>query len=358
MTALIITVTAVIATSAMCSLFEAVLYSVPASHVESLAEAKRSSGRLLKELRSNVDRPITAILSLNTISNTAGAYLAGALAEAALEDWGAFAFPFAFTLSILFFSEILPKTAGVVYSRPLSSLVAPPLKGMVWLFTPLLYLSQQVTRAIAGGRQAEEVSGEEIAVMARLGTRTGVIDEDHGRVIENILSLESKIVSQVMTPRTVLFTLAAGLTVEDAHLEEGVKTYGRIPVWTETRENIIGIVHRQDVLAAVARDELEVTLEDLVQPVHFVLDKTNLSRVLALFLERGEHLFVALDEFGGLAGVVTLEDVMEEILGKEIVDEFDQVPDLRQLAELRRKQVLQGQNPPSEATEGQMGDRQ
>ncbi len=351
MTALVITVAAVITISAMCSLFEAVLYSVPASHVESLAESGRSSGRLLKQLRSNVDRPITAILSLNTISNTAGAALAGALATGVFGAEWFVGFSAAFTLSILMLSEILPKTAGVVYSRPLAGLVARPLQALVWLFMPLVRLSRLATRAIAGARETDQVSGEEIAVMARLGTRTGVIHEDQARVIENILSLESKTVSQVMTPRTVLFTLAAERTVDEIYREAGVLTYSRIPVWADSKENILGIAHQRDILASVARDELEVKLEQLVKPVRFVLDKTNLSRVLALFLERGEHLFVALDEFGGLAGVVTLEDVMEEILGKEIVDEYDQVTDLRQLAELRRQQVLQGQSPQTAASD-------
>ncbi len=342
MTALVVTVTAVVTVSALCSLFEAVLYSVPASHVESLVEDRRASGRLLKQLRSNVDRPITAILSLNTISNTAGAAAAGALATGVFgADWFV-AFSAVFTLSILMFSEILPKTAGVVYSRPLATVVARPLAVLVWLFGPLIALARLATQAIAGARDSDQVSGEEIAVMARLGTRTGVIHEDQGMVIENILSLESKTVSRVMTPRTVLFTLAAERTVEETYRDEGVLTYSRIPVYADSRENVVGIAHRRDILAAVARGRLDRKLEELVKPVHFVLEKTNLSRVLELFLERGEHLFVALDEFGGLAGVITLEDVMEEILGKEIVDEFDQVTDLRQLAKARREQVLKG----------------
>ncbi len=345
MFALTITVGAVIIISALCSLFEAVLYSVPASHVETLAEENRASGRLLKALRSNVDRPITAILSLNTISNTAGAALAGALATVVFGKEWFVAFSMFFTLAILMFSEIVPKTAGVIYSRPLSGLVARPLAALVWLFTPVLYLSRLVTRAITGARKSDQISGEEIAVMARLGTRAGVIPADQGRVIENILCLESKIVSQVMTPRTVLFTLAAERTVEEIYRQDGVQTYSRIPVRVESNENIVGIAHSRDILAAVARDQIDITLEQLLKPVHFVLEKTNLSRVLALFLERGEHLFVALDEFGGLAGVVTLEDIMEEILGREIVDEFDKVTDLRKLARVRRLQVLRASAP-------------
>ncbi len=347
MLALTITVATVITISALCSLFEAVLYSVPTSHIEALAEEDRASGRLLKQLRSNVDQPITAILSLNTISNTAGAALAGALAKDALSQSRFVAFSIFFTLAILFFSEILPKTAGVVYSRQLSTMVARPLRTMVWLLMPLLRLSRLATRAIAGRREPDQISGEEIAVMARLGTRTGVIHADHGAVIENILSLESKIVSEVMTPRTVLFTLAAERKVEEVYRQDGVLTYSRIPVYAESNENVVGIAHGRDILASVARDQLDMTLEELINPVHFVLEKTNLNRVLALFLERGEQLFVALDEFGGLAGVVTLEDVMEEILGKEIVDEFDQVTDLRELARIRRQQVLKSPEVPS-----------
>lgn len=341
MLALTLTVAIVIGVSALCSLVEAVLYSVPDSHVESMAEAGRPAGRALRRLRRHVDRPITAILSLNTISNTAGAALAGALATRALgSDWFV-GFSIFFTLSILIFSEILPKTAGVVYSRPLSGLVARPLQALVWVLTPLIQLSRLLTRAVAGSRQADRVSGEEIAVMARLGMRTGGIGEDQGQVIENILSLESKIVSEIMTPRTVLFTLSADLTVADAHGMADLSTYSRIPVWAESRENIVGLVRRRDVLTAVAEGRLDVRLESLVQPVHFVLEKTHLGRVLKSFLERHEQMFVALDEFGGLAGVVTLEDVMEEILGHEIVDEFDQVTDLRALAKARRAEVLE-----------------
>ena len=342
MFALTFTVAAVILVSALCSLFEAVLYSVPRSHIESLAEEKRAAGRLLQKLRANVDQPITAILSLNTISNTGGAALAGALATGIFGSRWFGIFSVVFTLSILLFSEVLPKTAGVIYSRPLSALMARPLTALVWIFKPLLYLSGLMTRAITGSRQVDEISGDDIAVMARLGTRAGVIEEDHGQVIENILSLTSRLVSEVMTPRTVLFTLDAESTVGQVYRMRDVLTYSRIPVYTEAREQIVGIALRRDILASVAGDRLDVKLEALLQPVHFVLEKTNLSRVLKLFLERREHLFVALDEYGGLAGVVTLEDVLEEILGQEIVDEFDRFTDLRELAKARRDEVLKG----------------
>jgi len=347
MSALILTVLGVILISALCSLFEAVLYSVSHSEIEALAEAQRPAGQMLRELRANVDRPITAILSLNTISNTAGATLAGALATQVFGDEWFLAFSIAFTFSILLFSEVLPKTAGVVYNRPLAPILARPLKALVWLLTPLLYLSGLITRAVAGSRPEAEISGEEIAVLARLGSRKGVIHKDHGVVIENILSLESKTASQVMTPRTVLFSLSVDLTVDEAHRMEGALTHSRIPIYDGSSENIVGIVLRHDILAAVARKELDCKLESLVRPVHFVLDKTNLSRVFKMLLDRSDHMFVALDEFGGLAGVVTFEDVLEEVLGKEIVDELDQVTDMRELARIRREEVLAGARQPS-----------
>ena len=346
MSALILTVVAVISISALCSLFEAVLYSVSHSEIESLAEAKKPAGKLLRELRANVDRPITAILSLNTISNTAGATLAGALATRVFGQEWFLAFSVVFTFSILLFSEVLPKTAGVVYNRPLAPMLARPLKLLVWLFTPLLYISSLITRAVAGSRPEAEVSSDEIAVLARLGSRTGVIHEDHGVAIENILSLESKTVSRVMTPRTVLFSLSVDLTVDEAHQMDGALTHSRIPLYDGSSENIVGIALRHDILAAVAHKQLDRKLESLVRPVHFVLDKTNLSRVFKMLIDRSEHMFVALDEFGGLAGVVTFEDVLEEVLGKEIVDELDQVTDMRELARIRREEVLAGAGHP------------
>jgi CBS domain containing-hemolysin-like protein len=244
------------------------------------------------------------------------------------------------TLAILFFAEVIPKTAGVVYSRSLATVIARPLRLLVWVLRPLVGVLTLTTRLIPRNVDSDMVSGEELLVMARLGQRKGVIEEDEAAVIHNILSLGGKLVREVMTPRTVLFSLSSDTTVDQARRADGFFVHSRIPVYFQNGEDIGGIVHRRDVLRAVADDQLEVKLEALMKPVHFVLDKTRLDRLLRLFLERREQMFIVIDEFGGLSGVVTLEDVLEEILGREIVDEFDQVADMRELAQRRRRQVM------------------
>jgi CBS domain containing-hemolysin-like protein len=311
MVELILAVSGVIVVSGLCSLSEAVLYSVPQSHIESLAQAKSKRGLVLKELKRHVERPIAALLSLNTVANTGGAALAGALADRVLGTKWLGLFSIAFTLTILVVSEIIPKTAGVIYSRPLSVRIARPLRALVWLFRPLVWMASSLTRTVAGGRKPEGISDEEILTLTRLGHQEGTIDKDEAAVIHNILALEEKSVREVLTPRTVLFALSGETTVGTAYKEPQVLTHSRIPVYFKNLDDIGGIVHRRDILRAVQ-----------------------------LFLERGVHLFVALDEFGGTSGVVTLEDVLEAILGKEIVDEFDEVADLRELAQKRREEAL------------------
>lgn len=339
MAELIVAVAAAVLISAMCSLFEAVLYSVPVGHIESLANADRKAGRILQRLRENVDRPIAAILSLNTIANTAGAAVAGAAAASVFgEAWVGY-FSAAFTLAILMFSEVIPKTAGVVYNRPLASVVASPLAMLVWLFRPLIWLCGMVTRVVSRGREPEHVSGEEILGLARMGQQTGALESDHAAAIANILTLQDKSVRDIMTPRTVVFALPASTTLEELHTR-GTFEHSRIPVYDKNADDVVGIVLGREVLAAMAGGSGEARLEEMMRPVDFVAESVGLDRLLRMFIERRQHLLIVLDEFGGLAGVVTLEDVIEEILGQEIVDEFDRVADLRELARRRRERTL------------------
>ncbi len=344
---LIIVVVAVIVTSGMCSLFEAVLYAVPISHIETLAQSKTTSGLILRRLRQTVDRPISAILSLNTIANTGGVSLAGFLFATAVlgeetggESFTGIVFSVVMTFAILFFSELFPKTIGVVYARSLSSFIARPLQLLVWIFTPFIFLSRLATRLVAKEQQEQDISDEELISLARLGRRSGALDPTEARVIQNILSLKSKTAENVMTPRTVVFSLKDDLTVEEARNRRGIWSHSRIPVYEKDFEDIVGIVLRRDILAALTDDRGSSKLSDLMRPVHFVAESHSLNRILHLFLEQRQHLFTVIDEYGGLAGVLTLEDILEEILGSEIVDESDRVDDLRALARRRRRQTL------------------
>jgi CBS domain containing-hemolysin-like protein len=336
MVELFVVVGFVVLTSAACSLFEAVLYSVPLSQIDALERAGNRSGPILRVLRARVDRPIAAVLSLNTIANTGGAALAGAIAARVLDSVWIGYFSAAFTLAILLFSEIIPKTAGVIYARRLAGPIARPLRYLVLLFAPVIWLSRGVTRLMAAGHEADRVSDEDLLLMVRRGLRSGDLKPHEASVISNVLALEVKTAGQIMTPRTVLFTLDTATSLADAAADEQLFRHSRIPVYEADPEDIVGIVHRRDILRAAAKDEFDTTLDQLMHPVHFVVETDKLDQLLRTFLERRQHLVVVTDEFGAVSGIVTLEDILEEILGREIVDEFDQVVDLRAFARQQR----------------------
>jgi len=297
----------------------------------------------LRRLRANVDKPISAILSLNTIANTGGASLAGFMAGKVLgkDSIEEYLFSGLFTISILLFAEVIPKTIGVVFARPVSGFIARPLQLLVWTFTPFIILCRLATRLVAKGQKEQDISDEELISLARLGRRSGALDPTEAGVIQNILSLKSKTAADVMTPRTVVFSLSEDLTVEEARNQKGIWAHSRIPVYSEDFEDIVGIVLRRDMLAALTNNKADRKLIELMRPVHFVAETHTLERILQMFLERRQHLFIVIDEYSGLSGVLTLEDVLEEILGKEIVDESDQVTDMRELARRRRQQTNQ-----------------
>jgi CBS domain containing-hemolysin-like protein len=333
---LVVVVGLVILTSGACSLFEAVLYSIPLAEIDALERAGRPSGAILRRLRSHVDRPIAAILSLNTVANTGGAALAGAIAARVFGSASIGYFMAAFTLAILLFAEIIPKTAGVVYARRLAGPVARPIEVLVLIFTPVIWLSRGVTRLVASGQQADRVSDEDLLLMVRQGLRSGDLKPHEADVISNVLSLEGKTAAQVMTPRTVLFTLPTTTSLADAAANDQLLQHSRVPVYDKDPDDVVGIIHRRDILQAAARDEFDTTLDQLMRPAHFVVEGAKLDELLRAFLEQRQHLMVVTDEFGSVAGIVTLEDVLEEILGREIVDEFDQVADLRAFARQQR----------------------
>ena len=333
----------VLVTSAACSLFEAVLYSVPASRIEMLDRSGRPSGRILKGMRRQVDRPIAAVLSLNTIANTGGGAVAGALAGSLFgaAGPGVPAFSVAFTLAILLFSEVIPKTMGVVYARGLAPLVARPLQVLVAVFRPLVAVTQLATRLVWSGQQEPRMSDDELLALVRLGLGSGDLRTDEARVIRNVLELEKRTAADVMTPRPVVFTLAAAVTAREAAALPELERFSRVPVRDdEDPDEIVGLVHKVDILTAVARDQFDATIASLMRPVQFVVASAPLDRLLRTFLEHRRHQAAVIDEFGGFAGIVTLEDLIEELLGQEIVDESDRDTDLRELARRRRHALL------------------
>jgi CBS domain containing-hemolysin-like protein len=335
---LILAVGLAIGISALCSIIEAVLYSVPISHVEVLSQSNTLSGRTLKEMKSNIHKPITAILTLNTIANTMGAAVAGASAVALFGNQYLAWFSALFTLAILLFSEILPKTAGVAYAKQLSTLIALPLKWLVIILAPIIWMCQMITKLIPSKDRKELFSADEIQAVAVLSRKSGGIDPQQENVIANILELKNKLVRQAMTPRTVTFSLNKDLTVgESKELKSEWDRHSRVPVYDKDPDEIVGIVLRKDVLLSFADGDEEQRLSDLMQPVHFVPESAPLNKVMMDFFERRQHLFVVVDEYGSVTGVISLEDILEEIMGREIIDESDLASDMREFARLKKR---------------------
>ena len=344
MSELLLAVAFAVGISAVCSLFEAVLYSATPGQIEALAGGGHPAGRIFKKLRTDVDRPIAAILTLNTIAHTVGAAFAGSAAAGVFGHHWLPHFSAVFTAAILVLSEIVPKTVGVVHAGPMIPFVAFPLRVLVWVMAPLVWMSTAITRLIAPGRRESPITSAELGHLARLCFQEGEIGNDQRQAIEAILSLQKKRVKDVMTPRTVVVSFS-----EHSSLGEVTQAYdrwehSRYPVYDDNPEDVVGLVLIKEMFVALSRGRRETRLSELMQPVHFVAETAGLDRMLREFLDRREHLFVVLDEYGGLAGVITLEDILEELIGREIVDESDQVADKRELARKRRRQATPGPN--------------
>jgi CBS domain containing-hemolysin-like protein len=321
--------------SSMCSVFEAVLYSLPISRIEMMVRERPATATILKQLKENIDQPITAILTLNTIANTMGAAVAGASAAAVFGESNLIWFSIFFTLAILLLSEILPKTIGVEFNSPLAPYVARPLQVMIIVLKPIILICQAVTRLIPK-KNSSLISADELTTIARLSLKSGEIEKDEEQVITNILDLRAKTVRQVMTPRTVTFTLSKDMTVDEAaRLKEKWQIHSRVPVYGKDRDDVVGMVLSYEVMMAAAEDRHDLKLENIMRPIHFVPETAPLNKVFRNFFDKQQHLFVVVDEYGSVTGVISMEDIIEEIMGREIVDESDLTKDMRALARQR-----------------------
>lgn len=336
----IFSISCALLTSLMCSLFEATLLSLSTTQVELMTETHPKQAQALKKYKENIEQPITAILALNTISNTIGATVAGASAVALFGQQGLAWFSICFTLGILFFAEILPKTIGVTFSRQVAPFMVVPLHVMIVMLSPIIWMARIVTRLVPNSHKAHHISAEELKTIASLSYKSGEIEADQEKVIANILQLGDKTVRQVMTPRTVTFSASQSLTIKEAARMEGKwRMHSRVPVYDGEPDNVVGLVMSQDVLMAAATGQDTVKLSQIMRPVHFVPETAPLDRIFVDFFERYQHLFVVVDEYGSVTGVISMEDIIEEIIGREIVDESDKARNMRELALIRKKKL-------------------
>jgi CBS domain containing-hemolysin-like protein len=319
--------------SFLCSLLEAGLLSLPRSYVESMVERGSDAGRRLKVMKESIDRPLAAILTLNTFAHTLGAAGAGAQAVVVFGDAYIGAFSAVLTLIILILSEIIPKTLGAVYWRQLAGPMAAFIKPLIWVLYPLVWLSQQLTKLISRGEAEKQVNRAEFAALATLGAEEGVFNPRESKILQSLLRFNELEARDVMTPRTVMVAFPTATPVRE--VAERELRFSRLPVYESNRDHITGYILRGDVLRAMAEDQDDRPIGEIQRDLLTVPDSLPLPRLFERLLERQEHIALVVDEYGGTAGIATMEDVVETLLGMEIVDEADTVHDMQVLARER-----------------------
>ncbi len=348
MTLLFVYVGTALGVSFLCSILEAALLSITPSHLAKLEQDRPKVGARVRSLKVHIDRPLAAILSLNTIAHTVGAAGAGAEAQ---RLWGSEVLAIAsavLTLLILFVSEIIPKTLGAMHWRRLTGFIAAVLPPLILLMLPLVWLSEVITGVMRRRGVVEKISREEFAALARVGEEQGVFDESEMRILRNLFLFGSLRTRDIMTPRTVMFALEENTTVRDAIAQRGSMVFSRIPIWKETPDQITGYILKDQLLLRAARDELDVPVHAFAREALMVPDSVALPALFETLLDKREHIAVVVDEYGGVDGVVTMEDVLETLIGLEIVDEMDSVKDMRAMARAKweaRAKHIQSERP-------------
>lgn len=330
MLTLIVIVLIAIGVSFLCSVFEAVLLSVTPSYIASLRQANPDAAERLQKQKDNVESPLVAILTLNTIAHTVGAAVAGAQAAKVFGDEMLGVFSGVLTFLILFFSEIIPKTIGANYWRAMAPSVSVALVWMERITLPLIWMSNKVTRLLGKGDSGQYIR-QEMSAMAKIGHESGELDEQESKILTQMLSVKEMPVTAIMTPRTVMFTLPAALTQHEFVSQHINKPFTRVPIFDKDHDDIIGYVNRTDVLLN-ERDNPDAPLGNLRRSLVIVPETARILPLFELMIKRNAQIAMVVDEYGSGQGLVTLEDIIESLLGLEIVDINDPATDMQQLA--------------------------
>ncbi len=340
MSAFILAVIFTLIVSAFCSLLEAFILSVTTAEIEELRKDHPALGRRLERFKEGIDETSSAILTLNTIANTMGAALAGWLAGQLFSSAGVGIASGLLVLGILFFSEIIPKNIGVAYRKPLGPFLVYPLLAVRILMRPFSYLAKHSVRPFLAAK--EEVTAEEkereIILLAEKRAKEGSLTPSERDMIMNALSLDDVKVGEIMSPRTVVSVLEENQTVGEICRENKVIPFARMPVYREEVDHIVGMVRRRDILQRHAEDKDETRIAQLMSEILFIPETANALHALQLFLKKNQQMALVVDEFGSNAGVVTMEDIVEHILGREIYEASDVAVDMRELAREQARQ--------------------
>jgi len=321
-----------IGVSFLCSILEAVLLSISPSFVAVTEKNNPKTGQLLKELKKDIDRPLSAILTLNTIAHTVGAAGVGAQAQAVFGNAYVSITSAVLTLVILIFSEIIPKTLGATYWKQLSGFAAKTTKFLIIITYPLVLLSQWITKRLSSEENQPTVSREEFSAMAELGFEEGIFEEGESNIFKNLIRFRSLRVKDIMTPRIVVVKFQEDQTINEILKDKDELRVSRMPIYGENEEDITGYILKNDLYYNLSEGNGEKTLKEIKREVLILPETISLKTLFERLLEKQEHIAVAVDEYGGFSGVVTMEDVVETLFGMEIVDEIDAIEDMQKLA--------------------------
>ncbi len=321
--------------SFLCSIAEAVILSVTPAYVALQVEEHKASGIILRKLQADMNQPLAAILTLNTIAHTMGAAGAGAQAAQVFGNVYLGVISAGLTLLILIFSEIVPKTLGAHYWRRLAPVTAHGLKFLIRVLYPFVKLSEYLTGGLVDGPTLRGFSRKEFAAMADLSASEGQLAHSESEVLRNLLELRTTPVTEAMTPRTVVFALPDALTVGEFYLEHEQQPFSRIPIYHGDHDLVTGFVLRSDLLLAQACGHHEKTLDNYRRDMTSLPETITLARAFNELQRTQAHIVLVVDEYGDMQGVLTLEDIFETLLGLEIVDESDATVDMQKLARSR-----------------------
>ncbi|MDQ2180744.1 CNNM domain-containing protein [Marinifilum sp. D714] len=324
--------------SFLCSVMESVLLSTPVSFLNVKKEEGVKSANTFIKLKENIERPLSAILSLNTIAHTIGAAGVGAEATKLFGEVYFGVISAVLTFLILIFSEIIPKTIGALYWRNLAIVSGLIINAMVFITYPLVILTGYISKIFSRGEDEVSVSREEISAMANIGTEEGVFEEKENRIIQNLIKLKSLNVTQIMTPRVVVAVANENMLLKDFLTDKRYLYYSRIPVYKENKDNITGYVFRQSAFEKMSDSSENLILKDVARPIVVVSEFQTLLNAWDKLLKEKEHIALIVDEYGGMDGIVTMEDIIETLLGLEIIDERDKIVDMQQYAKERWKE--------------------
>ncbi len=318
--------------SFLCSVMESVLLSTPVSFLKVKEENGHKSAAIFIRLKNNIERPLSAILSLNTIAHTIGAAGVGVQATKIFGEYYFGIITAALTFLILIFSEIIPKTIGARYWRSLALASGVIINFMIIITYPLVIMIDYLTGLFSMKGYTHSSSREEISAMANIGVKEGIFEEKENKIIQNIIRLKNVKVSEIMTPRVVMTIADENMSLESFLDNKEFLHYSRIPVYSENKENITGYVFRQTVFEKLAEDYTDLKLKDIRREIIFIPEFQTLMNLWEIMLEKKEHIAVVVDEYGGIDGIVTMEDIIETLLGLEILDEKDRILDMQQYA--------------------------